>query len=84
MKETKGYEKVRFMMFVEQELALLTDMFGTSFSDESLRIMKRIYKQLRILILLNELDRIEQCQQRGKITGKQAVSMKAKVKKSWR
>ena len=83
MKETKGNEKVRFMMFVEQELALLTDMFGTSFSDESLRIMKRIYKQLRILILTNELARIEQRLKRGKITGKQAVRMKAKVRNSW-
>ena len=49
MEAKERHEKVRFMTFVEQQLALLTELFGTSFSDEALRIMKRIYKQLRIL-----------------------------------
>ena len=55
MEEKERHEKVRFMMFVEEQLALLTELFGTSFSDEALRIMKRIYKRLRLLILTNEL-----------------------------
>lgn len=77
------HEKLRFMMFVEQELALLTELFGTFFSDEALRIMKRIYKQLRMLIVTNELEKVEQRRKHGKITGKQAVNEKAKIKKRW-
>lgn len=84
MEEKERHEKVRFMTFVEQQLALLTELFGTSFSDEALRIMKRIYKQLRMLILVNELDRVERRRMNGKITGKQAVGIKAKLKKTWR
>lgn len=84
MKEKERHEKLRFMMFVEQELALITELFGTSFSDEALRIMKRIYKQLRLLIELNELAKVEHRLRSGRITGKQAVSEKAKVKRRWR
>jgi hypothetical protein len=45
--------------------------------------MKRIYRKLRILILRNELARIERKQKNGKLTGKQAQHEKAKVRKSW-
>ena len=45
--------------------------------------MKRIYKQLRMLIVTNELEKVEQRRKHGKITGKQAVSEKAKIKKRW-
>jgi len=83
MREMERHEKLRFMMFVEQELALLTELFGAFFSDEALRIMKRIYKQLRMLIVTNELEKVEQRRKHGKITGKQAVSEKAKIKKRW-
>lgn len=71
------------MMFVEEQLMLLLDASGTSFSDEAMRIMKRIYKRLRLLILENELAKIERRRQQGKVTGKRAVSLKAKVKKTW-
>lgn len=84
MKEKERHEKLRFMEFVEEKLGLLAEVYGTRFSDEALRVMKRIYKRLRLLILENELARIEHRRQHGKITGKQAVSLKAKVKKSWR
>ena len=68
MREMERHEKLRFMMFVEQELALLTELFGTFFSDEALRIMKRIYKQLRMLIVTNELEKVEQRRKHGKIS----------------
>lgn len=83
MKKEERHEKLRFMMFVEEELMLLIDLFGTSFSDEAMRIMKRIYKLLRRLILTNELEKVERWRRSGKITGKQAVFEKAKVKKRW-
>lgn len=53
-------------------------------SDECLRVNKRIYKMLRILILENELQKVEQQRQAGKLTGKQAQHQKAKVRKKWR
>ena len=84
MEEKERHEKVRFMMFVEEQLALLTELFGDYFSDEALRIMKRIYTRLRLLILTNELQRVERRRMSGKITGKQAVGLKAKLKKMWR
>ena len=71
-------------MFVEEQLALLTELFGDYFSDEALRIMKRIYKRLRLLILTNELQRVERRRMNRKITGKQAVGLKARLKKMWR
>lgn len=83
MEGKERHEKLRFWEFVEQELELLVDMFGTYFSDECLRIMKRIYRKLRILILRNELARIERKQKNGKLTGKQAQHEKAKVRKTW-
>ena len=55
----------------------------TACSDECLRTIKRIYKRLRILILVNELEKVERLRQRGKLTGKQAQHQKAKVKKAW-
>ena len=84
MEEKERHEKVRFMMFVEEQLALLTELFGDYFSDEALRIMKRIYKRLRLLILTNELQRVERRRMNGKITGKQAVGLKSRLKKMWR
>ena len=83
MEGKERHEKLRFWEFVEQELELLVDMFGTYFSDECLRIMKRIYRKLRILILRNELAKIERKQKSGKLTGKQAQHEKAKVRKTW-
>jgi hypothetical protein len=83
MNGKERHEKLRFMEFVEQELWLLIDMFGTHFSDECLRIMKRIYRKLRLLIVENELARVDRKRKNGKLTGKQAQHEKAKVKKSW-
>ena len=72
MEEKERHEKVRFMMFVEEQLALLTELFGDYFSDEALRI------------ITNELQRVERRRMSGKITGKQAVGLKARLKKMWR
>ena len=55
----------------------------TACSDECLRTIKRIYKRLRIMILVNELEKVERLRLSGKLTGKQAQHQKAKVKKTW-
>lgn len=55
----------------------------TACSDECLRVMKRIYRLLRVLILANELAKVERRRQGGKLTGKQAQHERAKVRKSW-
>ena len=39
---------------------------------------------LCVLILENELQKVEQQRQAGKLTGKQAQHQKAKVRKKWR
>lgn len=65
-------------------MAQLLTLFGTRFSDESLRIMKRIYRKLRRLILENELAIIDRKKEEGRMSPKQARSEKAKVRKTWR
>ena len=52
-------------------------------TDEGLRIIKRIYRKLRILILRIELAMLERRKERKRITPKQAREEKAKVKKRW-
>lgn len=68
---------------MEAELKQKLQTDRTACSDECLRVMKRIYKLLRILIVENELAKVERRKQRGKLTGKQAQHERAKVRKSW-
>jgi len=84
MSEEGKHEKYRFWRWVEERLAQLLTLFGTRFSDESLRIMKRIYRKLRRLILENELAIIDRKKEEGRMSPKQARSEKAKVRKTWR
>lgn len=83
MSEEGKHEKYRFWRWVEERLIQLLALFGTRFSDESLRIMKRIYRKLRRLILENELAIIDRKKEEGRMSPKQARSEKAKVRKTW-
>ena len=77
------YKILRFWQYMEVEIDRLKTMEADGITDESLRIMKRIYRQLRILILRVELAVIDRKKEKGKLTPKQARSEKAKLKKKW-
>ena len=77
------YKTLRFWQYMEEEIGRLKAMGVEGITDESLRIMKRIYRQLRILILRVELAVIDRKKEKGKLTPKQARSEKAKLKKKW-
>ena len=77
-------EKLHLFRQMEEALNHMNQVGETALSDECLRIIKRIYKMLRILILENELQKVEQQRQAGKLTGKQTQHQKAKVRKKWR
>ena len=79
----KKNESLYLFKQVEEVLKQMYENEETACSDECLRTIKRIYKRLRILILVNELEKVERLRQRGKLTGKQAQHQKAKVKKAW-
>lgn len=80
----EGMHKIlRFWRYMEVEIDRLKTMGADGITDESLRIMKRIYRQLRILILRVELAVIDRKKEKGKLTPKQARSEKAKLKKKW-
>lgn len=83
MSGKKEHEKLHFYRYVETELNRIAEYSENYVSDESLRIMKRIYRQLRILILSVELAIIDRMKEKGKLTPKQARSEKAKLKKKW-
>ena len=77
------YKILRFWQYMEVEIDRLKTMRADGITDESLRIMKRIYRQLRILILSVELAIIDRKKEKGRLTPKQARSEKAKLKKKW-
>ena len=83
MSGKKEHEKLHFYRYVETELNRIAEYSENYVSDESLRIMKRIYRQLRILILRVELAVIDRKKEKGRLTPKQARSEKAKLKKKW-
>ena len=74
---------LRFWQYMEVGIDRLKTMGTDGITDESLRIMKRIYRQLRILILRVELAVIDRKKEKGRLTPKQARSEKAKLKKKW-
>ena len=81
-KESK-HDVLHFLRYVEEGLSQLMVTADGGVTDEGLRIIKRIYRKLRILILRIELAMVEQRKERKRITPKQAREEKAKVKKRW-
>ena len=77
------YKILRFWQYMEVEIDRLKTKGTDVITDESLRIMKRFYRQLRILILRVELAVIDRKKEKGRLTPKQARSEKAKLKKKW-
>ena len=82
MKNCKN-EKLHLFRQMEEALKHLNQARETVLSDESLRVIKRIHRELHVVILRNELERVERRRQRGKLTGKQAQHLRAKIRKSW-
>ena len=68
---------------MEETLNHMNQSGEIALSDECLRVIKRIFRMLRVLILENELQKVERLRQRRKLTGKQAQHLKAKVRKTW-
>ena len=83
MGKKKKHEVLHFLRYVEEGLLQLMVTTDGGVTDESLRIMKRIYRKLRVLILRIELAMVERRKERKRITPKQAREEKAKVKKRW-
>ena len=74
----KKNERLNLFQQMEAELKQMNEAVGTTCSDESLRVIMRIHRELHVVILRNELERVERRRQRGKITGKQAQHLKAR------
>ena len=83
MGKKKKHEVLHFLRYVEEGLSQLMVTTDGGVTDESLRIMKRIYRKLRVLILRIELALVQRRKERKRITPKQAREEKAKVKKRW-
>ena len=83
MSKEGKHEVLHFLRYVEEGLLQLLVTADGEVTDEGLRIMKRIYRKLRVLILRIELAMVERRKERKRITPKQAREEKAKVKKRW-
>lgn len=83
MNEKKKHGILHFYRCVEAELNRIAECSEVHVFDESLRIMKRIYRKLRILILKVEHAVILRKKQAGRITPKQERTEQAKLKKKW-
>ena len=83
MSKEGKHEVLHFLRYVEEGLSQLIVTADGGVTDEGLRIMKRIYRKLRILILRIELAMVDRRKERKGITLKQAREEKAKVKKRW-
>ena len=83
MSKKKKHEVLHFLRCVEEGLLQLMVTADGGVTDEGLRIIKRIYRKLRVLILQIELTMVERRKDRKRITPKQAREEKAKVKKRW-
>ena len=83
MSKEGKHEVLHFLRYVEEGLLQLLVTADGEVTDESLRIMKRIYRKLRVLILRIELAMVDRKKERKRITPKQAREEKAKVKKRW-
>lgn len=83
MSKEGKHEVLHFLRYVEEGLSQLMVTADGGVTDESLRIIKRIYRKLRVLILRIELAMVERRKERKRMTPKQAREEKAKVKKRW-
>ena len=83
MSKEGKHEVLHFLRYVEEGLLQLLVTADGEVTDEGLRIMKRIYRKLRVLILRIELAMVDRRKERKRITPKQAREEKAKVKKRW-
>ena len=83
MSKEGKHEVLHFLRYVEEGLSQLMVTADGVVTDEGLRIIKRIYRKLRVLILRIELAMVERRKERERITPKQARTEKAKVKKRW-
>ena len=83
MSKEGKHEVLHFLRYVEEGLLQLLVTADGEVTDEGLRIMKRIYRKLRVLILRIELAMVERKKERKRITPKQAREERAKVKKRW-
>lgn len=83
MSKEGKHEVLHFLRYVEEGLLQLLVTADGEVTDEGLRIMKRIYRKLRVLILRIELAMLDRRKERKRITPKQAREEKAKVKKRW-
>lgn len=83
MKREEKQGLLHFLRYVEEGLGRFEVFVEGEFTDESLRVMKRIYRKLRILILKAELAMVDRRKTKGKLTPKQARTVKAKIKKRW-
>lgn len=83
MERDKNHEKTHFFHAIEKEWVSLFAKYGPECSEECLRSMKRIYRMLRIAIYQAEVWIIERRKQEGRITPKEAVRQKAKVRKQY-
>ena len=83
MSKEGKHEVLHFLRYVEEGLSQLMVTADGGVTDEGLRIIKRIYSKLRVLILRIELAMVERRKERKRITPKQAREEKAKVKKRW-
>ena len=83
MSKEGKHEVLHFLRYVEEGLSQLMVTADGGVTDEGLRIMKRIYRKLRVLILRIELAMVDRRKERKGITPKQARTEKAKVKKRW-
>ena len=83
MSKEGKHEVLHFLRYVEEGLSQLMVTADGGVTDEGLRIMKRIYRKLRVLILKVELAMIDRKKEKGKLKPKQACTERAKVKKRW-
>ena len=83
MSKEGKHEVLHFLRYVEEGLLQLLVTADGEVTDEGLRIIKRIYRKLRVLILRIELAMVDRRKERKRITPKQAREEKAKVKKRW-
>ena len=83
MSKEGKHEVLHFLRYVEEGLSQLMVTANEGVTDEGLRIIKRIYRKLRVLILRVELAVIDRKKEKGRLTPKQARSEKAKLKKKW-
>ena len=83
MNQKEKHGILHFWRYVEQGISTIEAGSVEDISDESLRMMKRIYRKLRILILKVEQAVILRKKLAGRITPKQVRTEQAKLRKKW-